>query len=1246
MPIALPRLLSKLQSIITIDTANNNLIVANSIVFSDGTKQTTAGVAVDAYARTTANGANGLASGAYAQANTATGIAQAAFNSANNVAPQVQPAFDKANSANVLAQAAYDSSNAVNQYATSAYGVANTNATNITLVNQYAVSGYNQANTATGIAQAAFNSANNVAPQVQPAFDKANAANSLAQSAYDSSNAVNQYSASAYGTANTNATNITLVNQYAASGYALANTNATNITLVNQFTQSAYNAANAAGSSAYVQSAFDKANSANSLAQSAYNAANTALSGNTIQYLTVSKQTYTATAGQTSFAVTYTPGLVTLVINGSTTDSSEYTATNGSAIVLNNAASLNDIVDITGFVSANTISSAFTGPQGNTGPAGPEFTGNTAYRLITTNTQNAISTSTGALIVYGGAGISGNVYSNKIYTDGIFYSANGLPFQMGSPDLTDNWARQQANTNNLAIVAVNQYAAAAYNQANVTIGVDATQNSAISIIQSVDLTQNTNITAVNNFAQSAYNTANTKFNSSGGNITGSVTISGNNDLTVTGNLYLTGTQFVSNTQSFVTQDPLLVLGLGNYTSDAVDIGFASHYNDGSNAHTGLIRDYGTKEYYFFKGYTPELDTNNNININDVSFSTANVNAGYFRGNVISRGYDILDFAQAAYNSANNVAPQVQPAFDKANTASANTIIIQGVDLTQNTNITTANNAAWAAYAAGNTNATDITLVNQFAQSAYNAANAAGSSSYVQAAFDKANTALANTTGTFAGSLTTTGNVRVTSTQAATSTTTGALTVSGGVGVTGNIYAGNIYTNGALISNSAALTVYKYVATAGQTTFSGTDVNSLTLSYVASAIFVTLNGVVLNNTLEYTATNGTSVVLGTAAELDDELNIYSFGAFQIADTYTITQADSKFLTQANAITDYVSTANGTAINQFAAGAYTTANTAQTTATGANGLAAGAFDTANGANGLASGAFNKANNAVAQTGGSITGSLSVSQNLIVSGNLTILGNSTSIGVSTLEVSDPLIVLGIGNYTTDIVDIGFAGHYNDGANAHTGLMRDFGTKEYYFFKDYTPELGSNNNINIAHPSFATTNVYASFFKGNVISQGYELFSYSSAAFAKANTAYTNAVNGSNTSVQFSSVGVGTAASGTYGEIRAINNITGYYSSDKKYKENVINIPDALNKVDAIGGKMFDWTDSYIQEHGGEDGYFVQKRDFGVIAQDVQAVFPEAVRTREDGSLAVDYSKLSALAFAAIIELKKEIEQLKNNK
>jgi len=50
----------------------------------------------------------------------------------------------------------------------------------------------------------------------------------------------------------------------------------------------------------------------------------------------------------------------------------------------------------------------------------------------------------------------------------------------------------------------------------------------------------------------------------------------------------------------------------------------------------------------------------------------------------------------------------------------------------------------------------------------------------------------------------------------------------------------------------------------------------------------------------------------------------------------------------------------------------------------------------------------------------------------------------------------------------------------------------------------------------------------------------------------------------------------------------------------------------------------------------------DFGVVAQDVQKVFPIAVRTREDGSLAVDYEKLGALAFAALVELTKRVEAL----
>ena len=138
---------------------------------------------------------------------------------------------------------------------------------------------------------------------------------------------------------------------------------------------------------------------------------------------------------------------------------------------------------------------------------------------------------------------------------------------------------------------------------------------------SAPLNQNFVVSAYNQantgttIAAASFNTANNKFDKAGGTITGSVTIANNKDLTVTGNLYVQGGATSITTSSLVLSDPLIYLGANNYTSDTFDIGFTAYYNDGANARTGLIRDSGTKEYYFFKGYTSQLDANNNININ-------------------------------------------------------------------------------------------------------------------------------------------------------------------------------------------------------------------------------------------------------------------------------------------------------------------------------------------------------------------------------------------------------------------------------------------------------------------------------------------------------------------------------------------------------------------------------------------------------------------------------------------------------
>ena len=74
---------------------------------------------------------------------------------------------------------------------------------------------------------------------------------------------------------------------------------------------------------------------------------------------------------------------------------------------------------------------------------------------------------------------------------------------------------------------------------------------------------------------------------------------------------------------------------------------------------------------------------------------------------------------------------------------------------------------------------------------------------------------------------------------------------------------------------AGMIEYEYTATSNQTTFSGSDSNSATLSYTANSIMVFLNGVLQDDGVDYTATNGTSVVFSSALTANDEVRIVAF-----------------------------------------------------------------------------------------------------------------------------------------------------------------------------------------------------------------------------------------------------------------------------------------------------------------------------------------------------------------------------------
>jgi hypothetical protein len=193
----------------------------------------------------------------------------------------------------------------------------------------------------------------------------------------------------------------------------------------------------------------------------------------------------------------------------------------------------------------------------------------------------------------------------------------------------------------------------------------------------------------------------------------------------------------------------------------------------------------------------------------------------------------------------------------------------------------------------------------------------------------------------------------------------------------------------------------------------------------------------------------------------------------------------------------------------------------------------------------------------------------------------------------------------------------------------------------------IGAGSAVSVSSISFGSTGLTpATATNGAVTVAGTLAIANGGTGGTAAAQAALNLGLGIGSNVTHNSLGIGTTASGTTGEIRATDNVTAYYSSDATLKENVHPIQNALGIVSAVGGKTFDWTDAYIADHGGEDGYFIQKSDFGVIAQHLQAVFPLAVRTREDGTLAVDYEKLVAVAFQAIAELHAEVEALRGAK
>jgi hypothetical protein len=161
-----------------------------------------------------------------------------------------------------------------------------------------------------------------------------------------------------------------------------------------------------------------------------------------------------------------------------------------------------------------------------------------------------------------------------------------------------------------------------------------------------------------------------------------------------------------------------------------------------------------------------------------------------------------------------------------------------------------------------------------------------------------------------------------------------------------------------------------------------------------------------------------------------------------------------------------------------------------------------------------------------------------------------------------------------------------------------------------------------------------------------------FTTAGITATGTVVTGNITGNNATISTSLAVGNTTPTGTVGQIVATNSITAFYS-DRRLKQNIVPISNALDKVDQLTGV------TYTQNKLAEDfGYNDYSQQVGVIAQEVQQVLPEVVKLAPfdmgpDGTsrtgehyLTVQYEKIIPLLVEAIKELKKEIATLKGEK
>jgi hypothetical protein len=278
----------------------------------------------------------------------------------------------------------------------------------------------------------------------------------------------------------------------------------------------------------------------------------------------------------------------------------------------------------------------------------------------------------------------------------------------------------------------------------------------------------------------------------------------------------------------------------------------------------------------------------------------------------------VTYATNAANSATAAASSASSASSSASAASASASTASTQASNASTSASNAStSASGASTSATNAAASASTATTQASNASTSATNAASSASAASTSASNAATSETNAAASASTASTQASNASTSASNASTSATNAAnsaaaaasaldsfddrylgtktsdptLDNDGNALVAGALYFSTtqnvmkVYDGASWITATSAgatsLLRFRYVATSGQTTFSGADSASATLTYTVNNIEVMRNGVTLD-TSEYTASNGTSIVLTVAAGTGDIIDIIAFKSFTVAD----------------------------------------------------------------------------------------------------------------------------------------------------------------------------------------------------------------------------------------------------------------------------------------------------------------------------------------------------------------------------